>query len=195
MNDILFRSASPARVRFERRQIDVLAVPYGTPTAVRDYDGSEYIETIAPGAFGTVEGRASRIKVLRDHRPDRSIGKCVTLDAGRAEGLFATLEISDTELGRESLTLAADGVLDVSVGFSPKAHRWNADRTAVTRSSVWLHELSLVPLPAYDTARVLAVRSEAIAPQPARVPTPRLDEVRTWLIDLDYRGRQLNTTA
>src|SRR4029077_4236686 len=94
MSEILFRSAAPEDVRFDRREIDVLAVPYNTPTSVRDYDGTAYLETIAPGAFAEVGLRARRIKVLRDHRPERAIGKCVALDADQVDGLHATLHIT-----------------------------------------------------------------------------------------------------
>ena len=188
---MLFRSAAPEDVRFDRREIDVLAVPYDTATAVRDYDGAEYLETIAPGAFGDVATRARRIKVFRDHRPERAVGKCVSIDGDRPDGLRATLQITrGIPLGDETLALAADGVLDVSIGFSSRAATWNPDRSLVTRTSCWLHELSLVPLPAYETATVLAVRQVMIdAPQvpPGPVPTPRLDEVRDWQLQMRYR--------
>jgi HK97 family phage prohead protease len=186
MEELLFRSAVPTEVRFDRREIDVLAVPYNVPTAVVDRDGRAYEETIAPGAFADVAARAKRIKVLRDHDPQRAIGKCLSIDASRGDGLYATLGITghNNPLGDEALALAADGVLDVSIGFSPRVESWNAGRKAVTRRSCWLHELSLVALPAYEMATVLAVRD-----QPALVlpqGTPLLDEVRDWLTEMRY---------
>ncbi len=190
MNEILFRSAAPEDVRFEHRQIDVLGVPYDVATAVRDYDGSAYLETIAAGAFAGVAARVGRVKVLRDHQPERAIGKCVQIDAERGDGLHATLQIARTPLGDETLELAAEGVLDVSIGFSPRAHTWNRDRSAVTRTSCWLHELSFVPMPAYETATVLAVRQQSAPaePVPAQSLTPRLDEINGWLLDMRYRS-------
>ena len=195
MSEILFRSAAPEDVRFDRREIDVLAVPYNTPTSVRDYDGASYLETIAPGAFAEVGLRARRIKVLRDHRPERAIGKCVALDADQADGLHATLHITPgIPLGDETLRLAADGVLDVSIGFSPRTDRWNHDRSAVTRMSCWLHELSLVPMPAYDTATVLAVRQQTIPAAPPVSLTPNLDEIRDLLSAMKYRYQSTEST-
>jgi HK97 family phage prohead protease len=189
MSEILFRSATPEDVRFERREIDVLAVPYDTPTSVQDYDGSHYVETIAPGAFAGIATRANRIKVLRDHRPERAIGKCLRIDADRADGLHATMHITRTPLGDETLALAADGVLDVSIGFSPRGDAWSTDRSKVTRTSCWLHEVSFVPMPAYETATVLAVRQQpaAVEMAAARSATPRLDEITGWMAQMRYR--------
>jgi HK97 family phage prohead protease len=185
--EILFRSTTPDEVRFDRREIDVLAVPYDVTTAVRDYDGSEYLEMIAAGAFGDVAARAKRVKVFRDHRPERAVGKCISIDPDRRDGLHATLQITrGLPLGDETLALAADGVLDVSIGFSSRAETWTRDRSQVTRTSCWLHELSLVPLPAYETATVLAVRHQT-APEPAApAGTPYLDELRDWQMRMRY---------
>lgn len=196
MTEILFRSAAPDDVRFDRREIDVLAVPYNMPTPVMDYSGASYLETIAPGAFAEVGLRARRIKVLRDHRPERAIGKCIVLDADQSDGLRATLHITQgIPLGDETLRLAADGVLDVSIGFSPRMDRWNHDRSEVIRTSCWLHELSLVPMPAYDTATVLAVRHQTVpeSPPPASL-TPNLDEIRDLLSAMKYRYHPIEST-
>jgi uncharacterized protein len=188
MTEILVRSAVPQGVDFGRREIDVLAVPYDSPAEVEDHEGV-YTETIAAGAFGGVASRAARIKVLRDHHPHRVIGNCVRLDADRADGLHATLHISPIPLGDESLALAADGVLDVSVGISSQGgDRWNAGRTSVVRTNLRLWEISLVPLPAYENARVLAVRQLTDFPVEEHEPagTPFLDEIRAWRLETMY---------
>ena len=153
-------AAGVATVRFPDRCIDVLAIPYDTPQWIVDSHGS-YTETFQRGAFGNVQGRPNRVKVLRDHEPARSIGRAMRLLPNREDGLHATLYVSPTPLGDESLQLAADGVLDVSVGFTPMdgGMEWTRARDAVTWSSVWLREISLVPLPAYEDAHVLAVRN------------------------------------
>jgi HK97 family phage prohead protease len=195
VTEVLFRSAAPEDVRFDLREIDVLAVPYNTPTAVMDYSGAEYLETIAPGAFAEVGLRARRIKVLRDHRPERAIGKCISLDADQSDGLRATLRITPgIPLGDETLRLAADGVLDVSIGFSARSERWNHDRSAVTRTSCWLHELSLVPMPAYDTATVLAVRQQTAPVAVAVSATPNFDEIRDLMSAMKYRQHPIEST-
>lgn len=195
MTEILVRSAVPGEVNFGRREIDVLAVPYNVATDVYDRDHA-YSETIAPGAFGGVAARASRIKVLRDHHPHRAVGVCSSLDADRDDGLHATLHITATTLGDETLALANDGVLDVSVGFSSQGgDRWNQDRSSVVRTNLRLWELSLVPLPAYENARVLAVRQLDEFPihdEPVSA-TPYLDEVRAWLFELKYGTQSIES--
>lgn len=194
MIEIFVRSAVAGEVDFGRREIDVLAVPYNTATDVFD-DGRAYSETIAPGAFGGVAARAHRIKVLRDHHPHRAVGVCSSLDADQSDGLHATLHISPTALGDETLALASDRVLDVSVGFSSQGgDRWNQDRTAVVRTNLRLWELSLVPLPAYENARVLAVRQMHDFPIEAEPvsATPYRDEIQAWLFEMKYLSGQLN---
>jgi HK97 family phage prohead protease len=189
MREMLIRSAVPEDVRPDKREIDVLAVPYDVETQIYEQDGSKYRESIAPGAFANVAARADRVRVFRDHRPDRVVGKCRTIDGDRTDGLHATLIIGRTELGNETLALAAEGMLDVSIGFSPRTDQWSPGRTAVRRTSCWLHELSMVPLPAYETANVLAVREqiiEASTPSPPKTATPYLDELRDWQTKMRY---------
>lgn len=187
MNDepaILYqRMATQVAVR--SREIDVLAVPYGTPAQVFDPGLGLYTETIAPDAFGT-PARPNRIKVLRDHDLHRLIGHCRSVHPNRADGLHATFHVAQTPLGDESLALAKDGSLHVSVGFAadPDGDDWNRDRSEVVRHRCQAWEMSLVPFPAYDEADVLAVRR---APDPAvdvvRSPTPNLDQIRGWRLE------------
>ena len=188
MTEMLVRSAAAtADVRFGEREIDVLAIPYETPTDIAER-GRVYTETIARGAFGNVGSRASRIKVLREHNPMLPIGRCVRLDADDQRGLLATLRISTTEMGDETLVLAADGVLDVSCGMSSQGgDQWDDRRSMVRRSNLRLHEISLVALAAYEAAAVLAMRADPVEVDllpPAG--TPRLDEVRAWIADVRY---------
>jgi uncharacterized protein len=79
--------------------------------------------------------------------------------------------VSKTRLGDEVLELVRDGALTgLSVGFLPVVggDRWNADRTRVERVKALAHHVGVVPFPAYNDARIAAVRA-ALAP-----PTPRL---------------------
>ena len=119
-------------------------------------------EIITRGAFDGIQRRVNRIKVNRDHDERRIVGRAVAIHPDREEGLVAELKISSTELGEETLTLADDGVLDASAGYLPLpgGEKW------LTRSSVrilkgWLGHIALVPEPAYEGARVLAVRQKA----------------------------------
>jgi HK97 family phage prohead protease len=188
MTEMLVRSAAaPAEVRFAEREIDVVAIPYETPTDIIER-GRMYVETIGRGSFGNVGSRAERIKVLREHNPLMPIGRCRQIDPTPLVGLLATLRISPTDLGDETLVLANDGVLDVSCGMSSQGgDHWDRSRSHVRRTNLRLHEISLVALPAYEAAQVLTVRST----QPedlvyAQLATPMLDEVRAWIADTRY---------
>ena len=76
-------------------------------------------ETIGRGAFDGIERRANRIRVNRDHNLERTVGRAVALHPSRDEGLVAEVRIAQTDLGEETLALAADGCLDASAGFRP----------------------------------------------------------------------------
>lgn len=177
---ILYRAAVATEIRHRQREIHVLAVPYNVPTPIRSFEG-EFEEDFAPSAFAGTDER--RVKALRDHAVDRAIGRTKTLDTRATDGLHAVLAVSATPLGDESLVLAADGVLDVSIGFVPRkgGDSWSRDMSRVTRTAVELLEISLVPLPAYAGASVLGVRSltDTDTTQPARPtsPTPLLDQL------------------
>jgi phage head maturation protease len=128
------------------------------------------------------------VKVNRDHKRDRTIGKAVALHPSRQEGLIAEVKISPVPLGDETLVLAEDGILDASAGFGimdePGAEVWET-RSRHRLNKLWLDHIALVPDPAYETANVLAVRE---APEPVVASaTPNLDRVRLeqWRRELD----------
>jgi len=124
--------------------------------------------------------------VNRDHDLNRSVGKAITFHPNRAEGLVAEVKISATPLGDETLTLAEDGVLDASAGFRPMpgGESWHERNTLRRIHKAWLGHIALCPDPAFEGARVLAVRSgpAAVLDELPVLPaaTPLLDEVRSW---------------
>ncbi len=76
----------------------------------------------------------------------------------RDAGLYGEFQVSSVARGDQALELVNDGVIDsFSVGFSGiKAEK----RGGVTvRTEVKLREASLVTFPAYDTARITAIRA------------------------------------
>lgn len=188
------RMAVTADIRLKQREIDVLAVPYNSSAEVWDpIEGRRYSESISPDAFRVQKRRPNQVKILRDHDMHRLIGSCRSVHPNRPDGLHATMRVANTPLGDESLALAEDGALHVSVGFIPDfGHdEWTQDRTAVVRHACDLWEISLVPFPAYEEAEVLAVRR---APQlgdgPAVVVvvdgTPRKDAILAKLAEIGY---------
>lgn len=97
------------------------------------------------------------VPLLLDHEPSRPIGR-VTGAIDRPGGLDMAFAISATALGDEALTLVADGVRDgLSVGaivdnydLEP-SDAGGIDTLVVTAAH--LREVSLLPFPAYGTAR------------------------------------------
>lgn len=174
-----FRAAKLADVNFPRRVIELIVTPYDQETLV-PHQGRMVTELFERGAYAGIERRANRIRANRDHDPARTVGRALALHPSREEGLVAELRIAKTELGDETLELAADECLDASAGYLPMAdgEHWET-RNRVRIRKAWLGHIALVPEPAYDGARVLAVRSDA-APAGEPVGTPNLDAVKAW---------------
>jgi HK97 family phage prohead protease len=144
------------------RIIEGIAVPYGQRTPIYE-GGMLFEEQFAPGAFrDVIARRETRVPILL-HHDARSlpVGKSLSLRESDA-GLHITARISETAAGNDALTLMRDGVLDgMSIGFYvlDGGDVWNSDRSERTVTNAALRETSLVNFPAYDGARVLAVRA------------------------------------
>lgn len=171
------RAATTVGVSFPDRTIEVITIPYDTPTSV-EHDGRMITETIAPGAFDGIQHRPGRVRVNRDHLETRTVGRAAVFHPGREEGLVAELRISETDLGDETLRLAADDCLDCSAAFELRAgdQQWpTRNHRHVVRA--FLRHIALVPDPAYPEARVLAVRNHA---EILVDPTPNIDQILAW---------------
>ena len=145
---------------YAERRIEVRAAPYGQVTDMVEHQGRAITEEISNTAFVREAVRPQRVVVNRDHDHKRLVGKVTRLDALRDDGLHATLGISRTPLGDETLALAADGVLAASVGMRvpPDGQHWDSSRRHRRITSAVLDHISLVPDPAYPGASVIAVR-------------------------------------
>jgi phage head maturation protease len=172
-------------VSFPKRIIEVVAMPYEQETIV-EYRGRMVRESVARGAFDGIEKRPNRVNVNRDHDGKRQVGRALTFHPSRHEGLVAELLIGKTELGNETLSLAAEGMLDASAGFVPIERRdgkpgeeW-PERNRRRLTWLWLDHIAMVPDPAYREARTLAVRThdEPEPPSGILVATPNLDAAR-----------------
>ena len=181
------RSATLTGVSFPERTIELIVMPYEEQTMV-EHQGRMVTEIVSRGAFAGIQRRPNRIKALRDHDERRAVGKAISLHPDRDEGLVATVKISRTELGEETLTLADDGVLDASAGFlpMPDGEKWET-RSRRRIEKGWLGHIALVPEPAYEGARVLSVRhvgsQDLTEASGERAVTPNLDLVRSWQLE------------
>jgi HK97 family phage prohead protease len=167
-------------VETEERTIIGLAVPYGQEIELT----GNLKERFEAGAIDGVED----VKLFYGH--EEPIGK-VTEGRDTPEGYEIVAKISDTPRGNEVYTLLKDDVLNrFSVGFFPVVDR--KEGQTIVRELVDLKEVSVVPFPAFEGAKITEVRSEA-EPQaePAdETPIETESETMSENIELDVRSVQ-----
>lgn len=182
-----FRTAEQIGVSYPKRIIELIVSPYETEALVQ-HEGRMIKEIFSRGAYDGIERRANRVRVNRDHDLARTVGRAVAFHPSREEGLVAELRIAATDLGDETLALAEEECLDASAGYlpMPNGEVWETrNRVRVTRA--WLGHIAMTPDPAYETARVLAVRHSDREPAGESAERPNLDTVRGWLLEDRYR--------
>lgn len=169
----------------EKREVSGIAVPWGQVADI----GGLYREIIAAGAVQD----SSDAKLFWRH--DEPIGK-ITAAKDTEEGWDITAHLSATNRGDEVYTLIKDGVVDrFSIGFEPVEH---ADEThedgsiTRTRTKIKVREVSLVPFPAYEGARVAQVREATTTNEREPVmATEQFDadlaEVRSTVEDIERK--------
>lgn len=182
---IEYRDSNVTGVNYAQRIIEVVAVPY-EQTAMVEYRGEVWNEMFMRGSFDGIEKRPNRVRANRDHDDKLLVGKAVKFWPSRQEGLVAELRMSQTPLGDETLALANDDVLGVSVGFAARGRDQEFDKRSMTRRvrKAFLDHVAFTPTPAYAGAGVLAVRSSVQVPTSRELPmleTPGLDELRNWM--------------
>ena len=132
------------------RSITAVAVPYDTWATVSDGTEVMFKQDSLP-----VDGKAPRVFMYHD--PTKPVG--IVAERVQVEGaMMAEMRISQTPLGDEALTLAADGVFDVSVGVNPIRFEEDDQGRITVLEAEWL-ELSLVPIPAFAGATITEVKA------------------------------------
>lgn len=132
-----------------------LCVPYDTPTSKVP---GKRAEVFRHGAFATASGASAKVR-LRDRNHDlkaRPVGTAVQLEE-RDSGLYGRFRFYNTPEGRA----AYENVLEetyggLSIGFATVRDQPTPGGREVLEAR--LHHVSLVDTPAYDDAKVLAVR-------------------------------------
>lgn len=180
------RSAAIEDVAFGKREITLIAVPYGVEATVPDWRPQATREKFMSGSFEGIESRTSRITLNRDHSRERVIGAARAFNTKDAKGLIATFKVSNTPLGDESLQLAADGVLHASIEFGARSQDAAVKDGVMTFYRAFLRHVGLTPDPAYDGADILNVRTgESIVDS----PTPNLDLAAALLREMESAAR------
>lgn len=142
--------------------LEGLCVPYGRTTMKA---GQPRGERFLPGAFASVAKIAARKVRLVDSHLDgpgnHPVGVGVDL-AEHADGLHGRFRFYATVEGRAARERALeDGIYEgLSVGFVATGERRGSDG-AREITAAQLHHVALVQEPAYDDAKVLAVRAAA----------------------------------
>src|SRR4029450_11892311 len=178
-------------VSFPQRRIELVVMPYETETEIVE-PGRRYTEIVARGAFDGIQRRTRKINVYSDHRVgvDSTLGKTLNLYPNRDEGLIADVLISKAR--EDVLIMADEGLLDASAGFAVMTggEEWR-DRSHRRLTRLWLGHIALTPEPAYEAARVLAVRqAEPTAETAAATPNRdrlRIAELKARYADIDRR--------
>ena len=159
---IVFRAELRAADGGDGRTVAGIAVPYNETT-----DLAPRPERFLPGAFKRSVGqRAGRpVKVLRNHDGAYPVGLGTITETD--SGLLIEARLADTAHGDEAVREVRAGLLDsFSIGFRAIRERMAGGVREVVEAA--LHEVSLVAVPAYPGARVLAVRSAAQVLVPPR---------------------------
>lgn len=150
MTEIQYREFE-IRQEEETGRVSGVAIPYETIAQV----GNEK-EQVTRGAFGEL----SSVPLFYGHNHlhgNLPIG-VVDKFEDKEDGLHISARFSDTPTANEVRTLIKDGALSkFSIGFNPlKTERRGGVNV---RTSAKLFEVSVVPIPAYDTAEIMDVRA------------------------------------
>ncbi|MFT3877427.1 MAG: HK97 family phage prohead protease [Propioniciclava sp.] len=156
---ILTRNIEIRALATTAREFDGLGVPWDT--VVEHWFGPECFDV------GSVELADPALVMWRHDAP---IGR-ITAGADIDTGYHITGRLSDTTLGREAATLLDDGVITrLSIGFEPVEYRVDED-DVLHWTRVIACEFSLVPFPAYDTARIDTIRNRKETQTVTTTPT------------------------
>jgi HK97 family phage prohead protease len=168
------------------RRIDAIAVPYNTFATVTG--GQEVM--FKPGSLPT-EGKAPRVFMYHDStKPVGIVAERVDTD----EAMLASMRISRTALGDEALVLAADGVMDVSVGVNPIEFTEDKQGRITVTKAEWL-ELSLVPIPAFAGATITEVAAQAADPDETETEAPQEEPVDATPANVEVEAAAVVPTA
>lgn len=140
----------------EGRTIAGVAVPYDTPTVI-----GSFREVFRRGAFKDSDPAKTHLTAMHPINAEQlPIGRALELH-DEPTGLRGLWLVSKTQIGDEVLELVRDGAVSgLSIGFIDVDSRWTEDRSSVERLSALLDHVAIVRVPAYDSARITALRAQ-----------------------------------
>lgn len=155
----LERRAAELEVRAKGRKLEGYAAIFETRTRIADFD-----ELIARGAFADTLKSGDKLAML-DHDAGKVLARTRSGTLRLAEdtrGLHFEIDVPDTTLGRDLITMAERGDLGgASFGFNVKRDAWAGSLR--TLHAVDLREISVVSAwPAYPQTSVSARSAAAL---------------------------------
>ena len=155
-----------------RRTITGVAVQYNTFATVSDGTTVSF----SPGSL-PVDGRQPRVFMYHDSTMPVGL---VTERVDTGTEMLIAMKISATNLGNEALVLAADNVMELSVGVNPTEFSYDKDGNMTIQAAEWT-EISLVPTAAFKgstISQVAASEPEAVEPVTEKIAmeTPEVIE-------------------
>lgn len=137
-----------------------ICVPYGEVSHFTEHSGGErfvrgaFAESIAVQS----RSRSTKVRLKSLHSEAMPVGVATELRE-EDDGLYGTFRLYDTPEGRAARERAHDGVYGgLSIEFRPVDEQRGGDGVTEVRKAM-LHAVALELEPAYEGAKVLAVRS------------------------------------
>ena len=169
-NGLEWRESKISLAENEARTIEGLAVPYERETKL----GSGYYEIIAADAYQP-DGGVGQVKLLWRHGEVIGVG---TATSG-PDGVTIHARLSRTSAGDDAYQLVKDCAVDsLSIGFIPLEYEetWDDDDNLHVRQKlIDIKEVSLVPWPAYDDAKVTKVREKTQREETSKMDNDTLE--------------------
>lgn len=179
----ILRREFPTHTRSDdqARTVSGIAVPYGQEIELTP----GLFETIAPGAYTPRDDAHTAMKLMWRHR--EIIGPILSANS-EPDGVRIKGRISETSLGNDAYALVRDGAVDrFSVGFIPLESTEMRDEDGnihITYTAIEILEVSLVPWPAYEGARLENVRhTHTLEGTPAMPETTETPAIETRAVD------------
>lgn len=182
-----WRESKIALASDDSRTIEGLAVPYERETKLEP----GYYETIARDAYQP-DGGVGYVKLFWRHGEVIGAG---TATSG-PDGVTIHARLSQTSAGDDAYQLVKDCAVDsLSIGFIPLEYEetWDDDQNLhVRQKRIDIKEVSLVPWPAYDEAKVTKVREKTQREETSKMDN---DTLQNELLRLRISVNELRTTV
>lgn len=165
----------------DQRLMTLLVVPYGEVSMLTKYPkGERFLKGAFRKAASEFRGRKRDLYLFRSHQHDRAVGRAVSLQDS-PEGPLAQFKIASTSAGDDVVTEYREGLLSsVSIGFRALLDGVNRmDGVREVREAT-LDEVSLLPMGAYEGARVLEYREPTDLSGYLVGPPPAIDLTAPW---------------